>query len=98
MESRSSRSSTKTSPSISRRSKPTRAAWWSFATRCEGEPHPAKRAVELVVASSCSMPAGTLLLASPQAADFILARQAEREERAGGLKWTHAETRIGEDN
>ena len=32
----SSRSSTGTSPSIWWRSKPTRAAWWSFVTRCEG--------------------------------------------------------------
>jgi dihydrofolate reductase len=31
----SSRSSTETSPSIWRTSKPTRAAWWSFVTRCE---------------------------------------------------------------
>src|SRR4029077_13616147 len=31
----SSRSSAATSPSISRRSKPTRAAWWSFVTRCD---------------------------------------------------------------
>src|SRR6266404_3225153 len=35
MEYRSSRSSTETSPSIWRRSKPTRTAWWSFVTRCE---------------------------------------------------------------
>src|SRR5205823_2872810 len=35
MGSRSSRSSTETSPSIWRRSKPTRAAWWSFVTRCK---------------------------------------------------------------
>src|SRR6266513_558509 len=35
MGSHSSRSSTETSPSIWRRSKPTRAAWWSFVTRCE---------------------------------------------------------------
>jgi dihydrofolate reductase len=33
---RSSSSSTETSRSIWRRSKPTRAAWWSFVTRCEG--------------------------------------------------------------
>src|SRR5450631_172769 len=31
-----SRSSTETSRSISRRSKPTRTAWWSFVTRCKG--------------------------------------------------------------
>src|SRR5262249_14177503 len=35
MGSPSSKSSTETSPSIWRRSKPTRAAWWSFVTRCE---------------------------------------------------------------
>src|SRR5215469_13952157 len=35
MGSHSSRSSTETSRYIWRRSKPTRAAWWSFATRCE---------------------------------------------------------------
>src|SRR5438552_9562181 len=35
MGSQSSRSSTGTSPSIWRRSQPTRTAWWSFATRCE---------------------------------------------------------------
>src|SRR5512132_3564363 len=35
MGSHSSRSSTGTSLSIWRRSKPTRAAWWSFVTRCE---------------------------------------------------------------
>src|SRR5438876_5020083 len=35
MGSHSSRSSTETSPSIWRRSKLTRTAWWSFVTRCE---------------------------------------------------------------
>src|SRR4051812_21975395 len=35
MGSHSSRSSTETSPSIWRRSKPIRAVWWSFVTRCE---------------------------------------------------------------
>src|SRR6266446_6612412 len=35
MGSHSSRSSTETSLSIWRRSKPTRAAWWSFVTSCE---------------------------------------------------------------
>src|SRR5215831_15098613 len=35
MGSHSSRSSTETSPSIWRTSKPTGAAWWSFVTRCE---------------------------------------------------------------
>ena len=42
------------------------------------------------------MPGRILLLASPQAANFIFAWQAEREERAGGLRWTQAETGIGE--
>src|SRR5262249_19758789 len=36
MGSRSSRSSTETSPSTCPRSKPTRTAWSSFVTRCEG--------------------------------------------------------------
>src|SRR6185295_10327323 len=35
MGSHSSRSSTETSPSIWQRSKPIRAVWWSFGTRCE---------------------------------------------------------------
>src|SRR5439155_23851461 len=35
MGSHSSRSSTETSASIWQRSKPTRAAWWSFVTRCK---------------------------------------------------------------
>src|SRR4029077_20159654 len=61
-------------------------------------PNPGKRAVELVVASGCPVPGRILLLASPQAADFILAWQAEREERASGLQWTQAETGIGEDD
>src|SRR5439155_27382618 len=53
MGSHSSRSSTETSPSTWRRSKPTRAAWSSFVTRCE-DWRRLRRSARLAGASSAS--------------------------------------------
>src|SRR6476646_8665799 len=59
MGSHSSRSSTETSPSIWRRSRPTRTAWWSFVTRCDvaaGDAKPPQEADSSSLRSSAANP------------------------------------------